>query len=170
MDTKEKAFAWVDAHRDDMVDLWREMVSIDSGIGVKEGGMEIGNLCASRLEKMGFSIRRYSFEKCGDTIIGERGDLSKPYVILMGHMDTVFYQGEVEKRPFTIKDGKAYGPGVLDMKGTTRKVIFQGVHQLMGSDLGPEWTGDEKRESRMVFIGIDLPQDIFKQGLDQCLV
>ena len=69
-----------------------------------------------------------------------------------------------------------YGPkmlrykGVLDMKGTTRKVIFQGVHQLMGSDLGPEWTGDEKRESRMVFIGIDLPQDIFKQGLDQCLV
>lgn len=37
MDTKEKAFAWVDAHRDEMVDLWREMVSIDSGIGVKEG-------------------------------------------------------------------------------------------------------------------------------------
>ncbi len=53
MDTKEKAFAWVDAHRDEMVDLWREMVSIDSGIGVKEGGMEIGNLCASRLENVG---------------------------------------------------------------------------------------------------------------------
>mgnify|MGYP001544253737 CR=1 FL=1 len=69
-----------------------------------------------------------------------------------------------------------YGPkmlrykGVLDMKGTSRKVIFQGVHQLMGSDLGPEWSADEKRKSRMVFIGIDLPQDIFKQGLDQCLV
>jgi G3E family GTPase len=69
-----------------------------------------------------------------------------------------------------------YGPkmlrykGVLDMKGTSRKVIFQGVHQLMGSDLGPEWEAGEKRESRMVFIGIDLPQDIFKQGLDQCLV
>ena len=106
MDTKEKAFAWVDAHRDEMVDLWRKMVSIDSGIGVKEGGMEIGNLCASRLEKMGFSIRRYSFEKCGDTIIGERGDLSKPYVILMGHMDTVFYQGEVEKRHSRSKTAK----------------------------------------------------------------
>ena len=69
-----------------------------------------------------------------------------------------------------------YGPkmlrykGVLSMKGTERKVIFQGVHQLMGSDLGPEWTADEKRVSKMVFIGIDLPQDIFKQGLDQCLV
>ena len=69
-----------------------------------------------------------------------------------------------------------YGPkmlrykGVLHMSGTTRKVIFQGVHQLMGSDLGPEWAADEKRQSKMVFIGIDLPQDILRQGLDQCLV
>jgi G3E family GTPase len=68
-----------------------------------------------------------------------------------------------------------YGPrmlrykGVLHMKGTQRKVIFQGVHQLMGSDLGPEWKADEKRTSKMVFIGIDLPKDIFDQGLTQCL-
>jgi G3E family GTPase len=69
-----------------------------------------------------------------------------------------------------------YGPkmlrykGVLYMKGTDRKVIFQGVHQLMGSDLGPAWGADEKRVSKMVFIGIDLPQDIFLQGMSQCLV
>jgi len=59
---------------------------------------------------------------------------------------------------------------VLQMKGTERKVIFQGVHQLMGSDLGPQWADGEKRLSKMVFIGIDLPQDIFLQGLEQCLV
>ena len=69
-----------------------------------------------------------------------------------------------------------YGPrmlrykGVLHMKGTDRKVIFQGVHQLMGSDLGPAWGADEKRNSKMVFIGIDLPKDIFLQGMEQCLV
>jgi len=69
-----------------------------------------------------------------------------------------------------------YGPrmlrykGVLSMKGTERKVIFQGVHQLMGSDLGPAWAKDEARSSKMVFIGIDLPKDIFMQGLLQCLV
>ena len=68
-----------------------------------------------------------------------------------------------------------YGPkmlrykGVLDMKGTSRKVIFQGVHQLMGSDLGPAWKPEEPRVSKMVFIGIDLPQDILTQGLEQCL-
>ncbi len=69
-----------------------------------------------------------------------------------------------------------YGPrmlrykGVLFMKGTDRKVIFQGVHQLMGSDLGPQWGADELRCSKMVFIGIDLPKDILLQGLDQALV
>ena len=68
-----------------------------------------------------------------------------------------------------------YGPrmlrykGVLAMKGTERKVIFQGVHQLMGSDLGPAWKPEEPRVSKMVFIGIDLPQDILTQGLEQCL-
>ncbi|MDD3937449.1 GTP-binding protein [Rhodoferax sp.] len=69
-----------------------------------------------------------------------------------------------------------YGPrmlrykGVLYMKGTDRKVIFQGVHQLMGSDLGPVWAQDEKPCSKMVFIGIDLPKDIFLQGMEQSLV
>lgn len=70
---------------------------------------------------------------------------------------------------------QVYGPrmlrykGVLDMKGTERKVIFQGVHQLMGSDLGPPWAEGEPRVSKMVFIGIDLPRDILEQGLNQSL-
>ncbi|MDM4767903.1 GTP-binding protein [Pelomonas sp. SE-A7] len=70
---------------------------------------------------------------------------------------------------------QVYGPkmlrykGVLYMKGTDKKVIFQGVHQLMGSDLGPKWLPNEKKSSKMVFIGIDLPKDILLQGLEGCL-
>ncbi len=70
---------------------------------------------------------------------------------------------------------QVYGPkmlrykGVLNMKGSDRKVIFQGVHQLMGSDLGPKWATGEKKTSKMVFIGLDLPRDVFLQGLEQCL-
>lgn len=60
--------------------------------------------------------------------------------------------------------------GVLDMKGTEKKVIFQGVHELMGTDLGPAWQKNEVRESKMVFIGIDLPKEILLQGLEQCQV
>jgi len=70
---------------------------------------------------------------------------------------------------------QVYGPkmlrykGVLYMKGTDKKVIFQGVHQLMGSDLGPRWMPGEKKQSKMVFIGIDLPKEILLQGLEGCL-
>ena len=69
-----------------------------------------------------------------------------------------------------------YGPrmlrykGVLYMKGSDRKVIFQGVHQLMGSDLGPLWGANEIKSSKLVFIGIDLPKDILLQGMEQSLV
>jgi len=71
---------------------------------------------------------------------------------------------------------QVYGPkllrykGVLYMKGSDRKVVFQGVHQLMGSDLGPKWAPGEAKGSKMVFIGIDLPKDILLQGLEGCLV
>jgi len=70
---------------------------------------------------------------------------------------------------------QVYGPkmlrykGVLYMKGSDRKVVFQGVHQLMGSDLGPKWAAGEKKLSKMVFIGIDLPREVLMQGLEQCL-
>ena len=70
---------------------------------------------------------------------------------------------------------QVYGPkmlrykGVLHMKGSDRKVIFQGVHQLMGSDLGPKWAPGEEKGSKMVFIGIDMPKDVLLQGLEQCL-
>ena len=71
---------------------------------------------------------------------------------------------------------QVYGPkmlrykGVLYMKGSERKVIFQGVHQLMGSDLGPKWAPGEEKGSKMVFIGIDMPKDVLLQGMEQCLV
>lgn len=70
---------------------------------------------------------------------------------------------------------QVYGPkmlrykGVLNMKGTDKKVIFQGVHQMMGSDLGPKWMPGEKKQSKMVFIGIDLPKEVLMQGLEGCL-
>jgi G3E family GTPase len=70
---------------------------------------------------------------------------------------------------------QAFGPrmlrykGVLWLKGATRKVIFQGVHQTMGSDLGAPWGEAETRGSKIVFIGQNLPKTVFTEGLEQCL-
>ncbi|PRC94446.1 CobW family GTP-binding protein [Solimicrobium silvestre] len=70
----------------------------------------------------------------------------------------------------------AFGPqmlrykGILFMDGADCKVVFQGVHQIMGSDVGRPWEKDEIKESKIVFIGNNLPKDIFISGLEQCLV
>jgi len=67
-----------------------------------------------------------------------------------------------------------YGPdlllykGVLWMKGNPRRVVFQGVHMMMGGDVGKPW-GKEKKASVMVFIDRKLPKDLFLAGLEQCL-
>jgi len=71
---------------------------------------------------------------------------------------------------------QVYGPRmlrykeVLYMEHADRKVIFQGVHQIMGTDIGGKWAEHEAKESKMVFIGKNLPKEIFIQGLEQCLV
>ena len=71
---------------------------------------------------------------------------------------------------------QVYGPrmlrykGILFMDGADRKVVFQGVHQIMGSDVGGKWDEGEIPSSKMVFIGKKLPKDIFIRGLEQCLV
>ncbi len=71
---------------------------------------------------------------------------------------------------------QVYGPrmlrykGVLWLSGASRRVIFQGVHQTMGSDLGAPWGENEVRSSKIVFIGQDLPKQVFIDGLTQCLV
>jgi len=71
---------------------------------------------------------------------------------------------------------QVYGPdllrykGVLWLDGNDNRVVFQGVHMLMGGDIGKPWAPQEKRSSVMVFIGRNLPEDLFVQGLKQCLV
>jgi G3E family GTPase len=71
---------------------------------------------------------------------------------------------------------KSHGPallrykGVLNMAGQDRKVILQGVHQLMSHHVGGFWRPDDPRQSKLVFIGLDLPQSLMTQTLRQCLV
>ena len=70
---------------------------------------------------------------------------------------------------------KSYGTrllrykGVVNMAGHERKIIFQGVHQLMSHDAGAPWSPGEPRTSRLVFIGVELPRDLLTRGLEQCL-
>jgi G3E family GTPase len=68
-----------------------------------------------------------------------------------------------------------YGPdllrykGVLNVQGRERRVVFQGVQTIMGADEGAPWDAGEPRESTLVFIGRNLPQRVFEEGLRYCL-
>jgi G3E family GTPase len=70
---------------------------------------------------------------------------------------------------------QVYGPqllrykGVLHIRGQPRRVVFQGVHMIMGSELGSPWKPGEARASRMVFIGKDLPQEVLLDGMARCV-
>ena len=59
--------------------------------------------------------------------------------------------------------------GVLNIRDVGRRVVFQGVHMLMGTDLGTAWKADEIRESKLVFIGRGMPKEELLQGLTQCV-
>lgn len=115
---KQKAFQFVDEHRDEMVSLWQEVVMMEGGPHEKEGINKVADRFKQILDDEGAISRTVEFEKAGSTLIAELGEnSSKPGVIFLGHMDTAIAAGATAERPFTIKDGKAYGPGVLDMKG-----------------------------------------------------
>jgi len=71
---------------------------------------------------------------------------------------------------------QVYGPdllrykGVLFVRGSGRRMILQGVHMLMGVEPGRAWERRDTPSSRMVFIGRNLPKEIFVQGLESCLI
>lgn len=115
---KERAFQFIDNHRDEMVTLWQELVSMESGSQHKPGIDAVADKIRQILADEGAVTKIIEIEKAGNMVVGEVGsDRNKPQVLFLGHMDTVFPVGTIEKRPFTIKEGIASGPGVLDMKG-----------------------------------------------------
>jgi len=59
--------------------------------------------------------------------------------------------------------------GVLNIQGEPRRMIFQGVHMLMGGSPGAPWAPGEARESVMVFIGRKIPRRLFEEGLAYCV-
>jgi G3E family GTPase len=60
--------------------------------------------------------------------------------------------------------------GVLNIAGVDRRTVFQGVHMIFGANLDRPWPAGQPRETKIVFIGKQLPADLFKAGLDNCIV
>lgn len=136
---KNNVFKFIDDHRQDMLALWQELVSTESGSTDKPGIDAVAARIKQVLDQAGGVTKIVEMAKAGNMLVGEigAGRGTQP-VLFMGHMDTVFSTGTVAKRPFTITDGTAYGPGVLDMKGGIVAALFaMQALQAAGYDTRP---------------------------------
>ena len=95
--------------------------------------------------------------------------LSNRAVSVSGSSEKSFESGGV--RYSHIMDPRSGLPvqGVLSVAGQNRRLVFQGVHMLMSGEYGRPWMADDKRESKFVFIGRNLPEETFRKGLQLCV-
>lgn len=145
--------AWLASQHTAMIDLLREMVDIDSGSYNKPGIDAVGNVVRRFLESHGLTVQVIPQSRHGDclraTISGQDASGNKAgSIMLMGHRDTVFPDGEAARRPFAIRDGIAYGPGVADMKaGLVMNCFVLAAFAKFGGAPAPLvglFTGDEE--------------------------
>lgn len=114
----EQAESLMQHYLDDL----KAIVNIDSGTYTPAGVNRVGAYLQERFQACGFSTTIDRQEQYGNHLIATHTGNAPdgPRLLLIGHMDTVFSEGEVAKRPFAIgqRNGLriATGPGVLDMK------------------------------------------------------
>ena len=95
-----------------------ELVSIDSGSFDPEGVDKVAEAMARKYEELGLTVTKKRFDERAGYCLEVRNypEEESIDILMVGHMDTVFPKGTVAKRPFTMDEKKAYGPGVDDMK------------------------------------------------------
>ncbi len=111
-----KILQWLAEQRPAMLALLEQLVNTDSGSYDKAGVDAAGAHIQSFLDQHGIVHDTVPNERFGDGIRATVGAGSNTTILLMGHRDTVFPKQEASRRPFRIANGRAYGPGVADMK------------------------------------------------------
>lgn len=161
---KSKLYELLGSYNDEMLELWENLVNVDSGPDAHEGVKKVSDTVAEFLRNIGFFTRTINLPNAGNMLVAEYGDMTQPFVVITGHMDTVFNKGAASARAFKIEDGKAYGPGVLDMKGGITIALFV-LKALLAMNY-------QKHPIKIIFAGDEeighscstAPQEFVKEG------
>jgi glutamate carboxypeptidase len=92
------------------------LVNLDCGSYSKAGVDRVGRWMTRFLERLGATVVAHPGGDLGDTIVGSIQGSGGPRLLVIGHMDTVFPEGTAAQRPYRVENGRAFGPGVTDMK------------------------------------------------------
>ncbi len=102
------------------------LVDIDSGSYTKSGVDRVGSWMADALRALGGAVQVLPNADLGNTVVATFRGRGTGRVLVIGHTDTVFDPGTAAERPFRVEGGRAYGPGVCDMKSG----LLAGVYAL----------------------------------------
>ncbi len=150
--TEQQILDWLATQRPAMLTLLETLVNTDSGSYDKPGVDAVGAHILRFLGENGIDTEVTPDGAFGDAIsatVGQgSGQISNRPILLMGHRDTVFPKGEPTRRPFKIEQGRAYGPGVADMKAglVMNCFVLAAVKKFGGAPATVQalFTGDEE--------------------------
>ena len=130
-----------------------QLVNIDSGSHDAEGVARVAGFFARRFSDIGWKVTQHTYApSAGPCLEIANRDAEQYDLLLMGHMDTVFKAGTAAERPFAVRDGKAWGPGVADCKGGLLAVyhVLNALQQegaLQNLAIGVAFNSDEEISS-----------------------
>ncbi len=118
--------SYLEEQQEQMLKMLEQLVNIDSGSYDKEGVDKIGAVMKQYYQDIDFEVEEVKQAESGNHLIVRKKnvDPSKPTILILTHMDTVFEKGTARERPFSIKGNRAYGPGVIDMKASLVSVYY----------------------------------------------
>ncbi|MDA1280320.1 MAG: M20 family metallopeptidase [Chloroflexi bacterium] len=125
----------------ELFDLIEKLVMIETPTSDKAANDRISGITAELLASIGGEVTVHPEKKYGDHITanwtGKNRDSGTPHALVIGHLDTVWPIGTLERMGYYEKDGRMYGPGVLDMKAGIATTIV-GLRTLQSQDLWPD--------------------------------
>ena len=152
----EQAFAYLEKNEHSMMELLKNLVSIETPSADREANERIAAHLDTYCDALGMEREIHHFEKAGPTFAAWTRPQEKKPILLLGHMDTVHAVGKFGPEPFLVKDDRVYGPGVYDMKGGDVIALFA-LRALNA-------VGYEDRQIKLVLTGDEEVAHAFSHG------
>lgn len=128
--------AYLKDREQEMLLMLEKLVNVDSGSYDREGVNEVGAIIRDYFQEIGFHIEVLpGGDEYGDHLLIQHPEAEDPSILVVAHMDTVFPKGTVKERPFKVEGDRAFGPGVIDMKGS-HVTLYYALKALVNDGYG----------------------------------